>query len=228
MTWNGNEVAKPLRRVLSAVAAFLVPILLVGCSSSVTTTSTSGTERKTAVSPTTTTTALPRPPTTTTTTMATGPTLTTYGATLAQWASHHTHDNIFATNAAWNPDPNLPQLNGHIGADYTIVSVDGGRILSYQLNFVSHTSIGEARSLAAAELPADATSVWYAVQGTCAQEEFSSSTLATALGGGSNGQVFVEYETYDNQGNQSYSGSDITDAFFQVGSSPTQANAPGC
>jgi hypothetical protein len=99
----------------------------------------------------------------------------------------------------WDADPALPEINGHVGALYTVVSLTDGRVLNYQLNFVHGTTIDEARSLVQAELPSDAASIWYTVKDSCAQEEFQSATLGRALGGpsigDSPGEVFVEYET---------------------------------
>jgi hypothetical protein len=160
------------------------------------------------------------------------PAITGFGATLTAWAANHAPDREFAKNAVWDADPELPEINGHVGAHYTLVSSTGGRVLNYQLNFVHGTTIDEARSLVQAELPGDAASIWYSVKDSCAQEEFQSAILGRALGdpsiGDAPGEVFVEYETQFSSGASGYQHGNVTDAFFQMGSYSTVSSSPGC
>lgn len=108
--------------------------------------------------------------------------LTGYGATRAAWDANHTEDPRAAPGAAYDQDPNLA-----VDGDYTYddkyfgVSNDP-RITVYQMRAAPGTSISEAKSLALAEFPADATISWFQVRDTCAQMMVHSATLAQYAG----------------------------------------------
>jgi hypothetical protein len=145
-----------------------------------------------------------------------GPTLTGFGATLAQWKTAHTLDlSVSARNAY------LPRVAGSDGEDtWQVVTVAGGRVISYTLN-VLPSSLRSAEARARQELPADAQVLWRHTFGdTCAQEQFRSATLAAALG---DGQVNVEFDNAVS-GNVT----PVTEELFSTYDAPTVALAPHC
>ena len=145
-----------------------------------------------------------------------GPTLTGFGATLAQWKNAHTLDLSVADRNAY-----LPQVAGSGGEDtWQVVTATGGRVTSYTLNVVP-SSLKSAEERARQELPADARVLWTHTFGdTCAQEQFWSATLAAALG---DGQVNVEFDN-------AVSGivTPVTEELFSTWDAPTVARAPHC
>ena len=145
-----------------------------------------------------------------------GPALTGFGATLAQWQAAHTLDlSVPARNAY------LPRVAGSGGEDtWQVVTVVGGRVISYTLNVVS-SSLRSAEARARRELPADARVLWRrTVAGNCAQEQFESATLAAVLG---DGQVNVEFDNAT-----SGTVTPVTEEFFGTYNARTVAQAPAC
>lgn len=117
-----------------------------------------------------------------------GPALTGFGATSAQWKSAHTLDPSVPARNAY-----LPRVTGDPdGSDtWQVVMAAGGRVNSYTLN-LAPTSLRAAEARARQELPPDARVHWrQTFGGTCAREQFQSATLAAALG---DGQVNVEFD----------------------------------
>jgi hypothetical protein len=82
----------------------------------------------------------------------TAPALTGFGATLAQWNAAHQLDTSVPAGGAY-----LPRVPGDPdGSDtWQVVTVAGGRVISYTLNLVP-SSLRAAEARAAQELPADA------------------------------------------------------------------------
>jgi hypothetical protein len=146
-----------------------------------------------------------------------GPALTGFGATLAQWKAAHTLDvSVPARNAY------LPRVIGDPdGSDtWQVVMVAGGRVNSYTLN-LTPTSLRAAEARARQELPTDARVLWRRTSGsTCAQEQFRSATLAAALG---DGQVNVEFDNA-----VSSTVTPVTEELFSTYDAPTVAQAPHC
>jgi hypothetical protein len=145
-----------------------------------------------------------------------GPTLTGFGATLAQWNDAHKLDvSVPARNAY------LPPVDGSGGEDtWQVVTVSSSRVISYTLN-LAPTSLRLAEARARQELPTDARVLWTrTVSGTCAQEQFESFTLAAALG---DGQVNVEFDNATS-GNVT----PVTEELFSTYKAPTVAQAPAC
>jgi hypothetical protein len=145
-----------------------------------------------------------------------GPALTGFGATLAQWKAAHTLDlSVPARNAY------LPRVAGSGSEDtWQVVTVAGGRVISYTLN-VAPSSLRSAEERARQELPADARVLWRHTFGdTCAQEQLRSATLAAALG---DGQVNVEFDNA-----VSSTVTPVTEELFSTYDAPTVTQAPHC
>ena len=146
-----------------------------------------------------------------------GPVLTGFGATLAQWKAAHTLDvSVPARNAY------LPRVVGDAdGSDtWQVVMVAGGRVNSYTLN-LAPISLRAAEARARQELPPDARVLWrHTFGGTCAQEQFRSATLAAALG---DGQVNVEFDNAVSSNVTS-----VTEELFSTYDARTLAQAPAC
>jgi hypothetical protein len=99
------------------------------------------------------------------------------------------------------------------------MAVDG-RVTNYTLNVVP-SSLNSAEGRARQELPSDARVLWtHRFGDTCAQEQFSSATLAAALG---DGQVNVEFDNAVS-GNVT----PVTEELFSTYDAPTVARAPRC
>jgi len=146
-----------------------------------------------------------------------GPVLTGFGATLAQWKAAHTLDTSVPARNAY-----LPRVVGDAdGSDtWQVVIVAGGRVNSYTLN-LAPTSLRAAEARARQELPPDARVLWRHTFGdTCAQEQFWSATLAAALG---DGQVNVEFDNA-----VSSTVTPVTEELFSTYDASTVAQAPHC
>ncbi len=146
-----------------------------------------------------------------------GPALTGFGATLAQWKAAHTLDTSVPARNAY-----LPRVVGDAdGSDtWQVVMVVGGRVNSYTLNLTS-TSLRVAEARARQELPPDARVLWKHTFGdTCAQEQFRSATLATVLG---DGQVNVEFDNA-----VSSTVTPVTEELFSTYDASTVTQAPHC
>jgi hypothetical protein len=153
--------------------------------------------------------------TTTTPATTSGPALTGFGATAAQWKAAHTPDKSVPVRDAY-----LPHIGGDGQDTWQIVMTTGGRIISYTLN-VTPSSLRSAEARARQEMPADTRVLWTrTVPGTCAQEQFDSATLAAALG---DGQVNVEFDNAT-----SGNATPITEELFSTYDAPTPAQAPAC
>lgn len=146
-----------------------------------------------------------------------GPTLTGFGATLAQWNRAHKVDaSVPVKNSAY-----LPHLPSHDGEDtWQVVTVSAGRIISYTLN-VPPMSLRAAEARARLELPADARKLWsHTFGGTCSQEQFQSAKLAAVLG---DGQVNVEFDNA-----VTAQARPVTEELFSTWDALTVAKAPHC
>lgn len=153
---------------------------------------------------------------------------TGYGSTTAAWNSAHTHDYQFTKGAVYNPDPGLPQDNGHVGADYTAVQHQLGHITGYYLNFRNEPISDAKQQVIADELPRDAHEVWFIGRGSdCALELFTSPTLARLLGakkmGDTQGAVLVEYSS--GSADESYDPYSVNQASFLLGEVEPVASA---
>jgi hypothetical protein len=119
--------------------------------------------------------------------------ITGYGATIAAWNAHHTADHDFAAGTVYDPDPSLPEVNGHTGAVYVLVAPQGGLVLSYAMNLAAGTTLHAAVTTAQAEFPRDARLLWIARKNTCVQVQFASAILGHVLArpaiGDASGQV---------------------------------------
>jgi hypothetical protein len=147
-----------------------------------------------------------------------GPALTGFGATLAQWNAAHKLDlSVPARNAY------LPRVTGPDADDsdtWQVVTVADGRVISYTVN-LAPTSLRSAEARARQELPANTRVLWkHTFGGTCAQEQFESVTVAAALG---DGQVNVEFDNAIS-GNVT----PVTEELFSTYDARTVAQAPHC
>lgn len=155
--------------------------------------------------------------------------LTGFGATEADWRAHHRLDELHGAGRAYDPDPSLPQVNGHVGDRYILVQIDSGRVDGYTLKLV-HSALAAAIDAAKRELPADATVVWQRQLDLCYQIELSSAAVGKSLAplGDGQGMLLVEFESDDIGGQIVYNANDITSATFSAVVFPTAADGPPC
>lgn len=183
----------------------------------------------TATSGTTAATASPRP---SPTPRAAPAVVTGFGAATAAWNAHHVADHDFAAGSVYNPDPSLPDINGHTGAVYVEVSTQDGRVLSYAMNLPAGTTLHAATRTALAEFPRGTRLRWIAHKGTCVQAQFASNSLGRYLGrpaiGDASGKVLVEFEHLTASGLDTASPRTFNSASFDLGGTPTPAGSPGC
>jgi hypothetical protein len=132
----------------------------------------------------------------------------------------------------YNPDPNLPQMNGHIGTRYFAVDHTNGRVTIYQMALSPKTPIASAMAQALQEFPGDASMVWYQVMATCSQMEVKSAILGSALGnpsvGDASGYASVDFSTITPDGSSGYTASNINLIILTLGSYLTPSDSPGC
>jgi hypothetical protein len=145
-----------------------------------------------------------------------GPALTGFGATVAQWKGAHKLDATVPAENAY-----LPRLPGPDGTDtWQVVTVVSGRVISYTLN-VRPTSLAAAEARARQELPPDTRVLWSHTWGdNCSQEQFQSATLAAAMGDGQVNVEFINGET----GNAR----PVDEALFSTWHAKSVAQAPKC
>lgn len=180
----------------------------------------------------TTSSATSNPAASTAPTASPAPVITGFGATDAAWNAHDTADSDFAPGAAYNPDPNLPKINGHTGARYVATNHTNGRVLGYMMNLMPGTTLDAAKATVSQEFPSDASFVWFAARDTCAQLEVKSATLGAALSdlkiGDPDGLAFIELDTEHSEGTASYDPKNINQAILLLGNYATAGDAPAC
>jgi hypothetical protein len=160
------------------------------------------------------------------------PSVTGFGALNADWEAHHTPASVCKAGACYNLDPNLPQVNGHIGTRYFGVDHANGRVTIYQMALSPKTPIASAKAQALQEFPSDAKAVWYQVMDTCSQMEVRSAILGSALGnptvGDAAGYASVDFSTIAPDGSSGYTASNINFIILTLGSYLTPSDSPGC
>lgn len=129
---------------------------------------------------------------------------------VADWSAAHTPSPSCFPGACYNPDPALPQINGNVGSEYVMVSVTGGRILTYTMKLIHGTSQAAATLAALRQFPTGVRTTWTAKRGACVQ---------MADPGNPQGYVFFELQSNpDGQGNYTtYSAANVTGISFQPG-----------
>jgi hypothetical protein len=136
--------------------------------------------------------------------------LTGYGATVAEWNSHHTLDDVFAPGSVYDADPSLPQINGHTGAKYVAVQA-AGRVTSYTINLHS-APLSSVESVVAGEFPSDAHVLWTAKKDTCVQVEYASAMVHAAMGNTQVGDAFVQYDDVQPDGSSALNPTEFNEA----------------
>jgi hypothetical protein len=107
--------------------------------------------------------------------------LTGFGATIAHWNQHHSEDPEYARNAAYDPGPGLGDHKGP-GDRYFAVTLESGRVESYDMRLLPGTGIDQAkREVLASEFPRDAKITWFKRKDTCAQMIVRSKTLERTI-----------------------------------------------
>lgn len=157
-------------------------------------------------SPTPTSSASPGPPN--------PPAANVLGAGKSAWVSHHHADPTMDGNFDPNPGayPGSPSQDRFLG-----VQDLNGLIDSYTQQFAPHTNQAAADAQVRAFLPADAVQAVPATPlGRCAAEEWTSRSLAAAVGKGSQGTITVTYDAQYGFGPTSYNASDNRTAFIQT------------
>lgn len=174
----------------------------------------------------------PTPTATTVPTASARPAIIGFGATDASWNAHHTADSDFAPGAAYDPDTNLPKINGHTGARYVATNHSNGRVLGYMMNLMPGTAVDGAKASVLQEFPSDALVMWFAVKDSCAQLEVKSAILGAVLSdpkiGDPDGMALVELDTVHSDGSASYDPNNINEAILLLGSETTTSDAPAC
>jgi len=117
------------------------------------------------------------------------------------------------------------------GTYYAVIH-EAGRVLEYSMRFSPGIPITTARTVVMQEFPPDATTRWFAIKDTCAQLEVKSRTLGRALAtptiGASDGEVIIEFDTVQSNGEAVYNSRAITEAILMLGSYASAEDAPGC
>ena len=156
--------------------------------------------------------------------------VTGFGAAVADWNSAHTASPLCSSGACYDPDPSLPQLNGHVGLRYTVVQTSAAHVIGYTLNFPQGTSQATASAATIRELPSDAQVSWSAPKDQCYQVELASGTLGevfmAASLGDAHGLVLAELESASAS---SYSSASVASVTLQMGGFYAgPADAPPC
>ena len=158
--------------------------------------------------------------------------ITGFGALVDDWNRVHTPDHDFAAGSVYDPDPELPSINGHTGAVYVLVSPSDGRILSYAMNLPAGTSLRTAIASAGRQFPPDARILWTARRDLCVQAQFASRLLGRALAvpiiGDPRGLVMVEFEDIDDRGNDVAGPQRFNSASFDLGGTGSPGASPTC
>src|SRR5215471_10916959 len=85
------------------------------------------------------------------------PEVTGFGATESAWNATHTadHEGKLDPTAVYNPNPSLPEVNGHMGSEYTSVLYTDGHVTGYEYHTVG-TPIGAIKeSVLRQQFPSD-------------------------------------------------------------------------
>jgi hypothetical protein len=156
--------------------------------------------------------------------------ITGFGASNAAWNRTHVQDPNSAPGAAYDPDPSLPNVNGHTAARYYAVTHEDGHVLGYEYRF-HPLAISRAKALVLRECPSDVRVVWFrAVGGSCAQMLVRSATVGRALSskktGDPQGVAFIEFSSGALE--DSYSARSVNDALFMIYPLVSKSGAPAC
>jgi hypothetical protein len=158
------------------------------------------------------------------------PVVTGFGATLGEWNAHHTADDRFATTAAYDPDPSLPDPSHN--DRYLVNEFSHGRVLGYELRIPGTPDIQAAKSVSLEEFPPDTTVAWVSQRSQCYQMEVQSKLLGMALSdpaiGDATGTALVEFQSQVSGVDGAYDPNNNNDIFFSLGSYPTAQDAPAC
>jgi hypothetical protein len=165
----------------------------------------------------------------------TPPAIAGYGALQEDWNNNHQQDPNYATNEVYDPTPGIGTDSSHTDRYYAL-STSSGRVTEYEMRLPNDQNLAAAQAEVMKEFPSDASILWQQTQGECSQMEVQSVTLGTALGnpsvaGGSQGQVFVEFQTdtatTENQFSY-YNPSNVNLATLSQASYNNAAGAPSC
>lgn len=217
---------------LTAAAAIAAALLLAGCSSGgspgdpTTAPPPTGSSSKPSATGEATTPATSVPPTAAASSAAPKPTaITGYGATVADWERTHTQVKGVNPGTAYNPSPGL---NKDSGANwvYSGVLAQGGRQTYYSLEFATDTPRPTAEAQVRAELPLDAVVVWERDTDGCHQIQYSSATLAAALG--NPGGVLATLINYSALAGSDDASSVVDSAVLQRSAGEAPEDAPEC
>ncbi|MDQ2847896.1 MAG: hypothetical protein M3Y77_16440 [Actinomycetota bacterium] len=164
--------------------------------------------------------ALTQPPTpspTTSSSAAVAPPVVGAGIGISErsWDAHHQVDP--AIDGAFDPNsgayPGSPSQDQFLSVQYL-----NGLVDSYIQQFVPNTNQAAADTQVRGFLPADAVHAVPATPvGTCAAEEWTSRSLAAAVGNGSQGTITVTYAAQYGFSRTSYNPADDRTAFIQIG-----------
>jgi hypothetical protein len=156
--------------------------------------------------------------------------ITGFGATNAAWNQTHVQDPNSAPGAAYDPDPSLPNVNGHTAARYYAVIHEDGHVLGYEYRF-HPLPISLVKALVLLEFPSDVHVVWFrAVGASCAQMLVRSPTVGRALGtkkiGDPKGVALIEFSSGALE--DSYNARSVNDALFMLYPFVSKSGAPAC
>jgi hypothetical protein len=132
--------------------------------------------------------------------------LTSFGATMAAWNTHH-----------------------RSAAAYSNVTPQNGRVVEYTVDTKAIT-IADAIKRAKQELPADSRELWGTRKGNCYQVELTSHTIGQALvsTGDSGGGILAIMNTLLPNGSSVYRSAGVNEIMLSPGSYSTAADAPDC
>jgi hypothetical protein len=110
------------------------------------------------------------------------PSITGFGATNEAWNSAHTEDTNYVHEAAYNPNPALPEQDGHLGDEYGGVEHQNGHVVGYEYHFASKSAEEAKQEILGEQFPHDATIYDDETLGTCEELLVKSPALVKALG----------------------------------------------
>lgn len=172
-----------LIRLVLADATLTALVVMVGCGAAADTASAPSSSIAPTVEPTTASTAAPAP-------TALPASFGYLGATVAQFTAAHGADSgpgaiCTAVNACFGPSLVNDESGPAQTYEFGNVSVDGGIVSGYSMNFATGTTIADAKAAVLAWLPRDTVTTLYQVghnSGSCVLWNLRSPTLAGELG----------------------------------------------
>jgi hypothetical protein len=169
--------------------------------------------------------------TTTTATDPPNPNITGFGATDEAWNGAHTEDTNYVHEAAYNPNPGLPEQDGHPEDEYGGVRHVDGRVVGYEYHFISKTAEEAKQEILAEQFPHDATIYDDETLRTCEEMLVRSPTLNKRLELANTvavAQIELETGHDENDEEQPFDPSSVDGASISEGYRGIESQKPEC